>query len=145
MLQQKNIDHLVFLTTDVHAGLANVVRERTLSGDVAPSNAPATAPVNTPYQDFVIGPVGTTPFWEEIDEVTGQDGSGQLISNAFFKPPPPNGMGMACAQGGQNSFAQVTVRKNTFTIAYKDENGNVLLDSDGIHPLRPLRAHGLSR
>ena len=71
-LQNTNIDHLVFLTTDVHAGLANVVRERTLSGDVAPSNAPATAPVDTPYQDFVIGPVGTTPFWEEIDEVTGR-------------------------------------------------------------------------
>jgi phosphodiesterase/alkaline phosphatase D-like protein len=137
VLQNRNIDHLVFLTTDVHAGLANVVRERTLSGDVAPSNAPATAPVNTPYQDFVIGPVGTKPFWEEIDDVTGQDGSGQLISNAFFKPPPPNGMGMACAQGGENSFAQVTVTKNLFRIAYKDENGNVLLDSDESTPCGP--------
>ena len=102
-------------------------------------------PVDTPYQDFVIGPVGTTPFWEEIDEVTGQDGSGQLISNAFFKPPPPNGMGMACAQGGQNSFAQVTVTRDLLRIDYKDENGNVLLDSDGIHALRPVHAHGLRR
>ena len=136
-LQQKNIDHLVFLTTDVHAGLANVVRERTLSGDVAPSNAPATAPVDTPYQDFVIGPVGTKPFWEEIDDETGQDGSGELISNAFFKPPPPNGMGMACAQGGENSYAEVTVRQHSLRIDYKDEDGNILLDSDGATPCGP--------
>ncbi len=136
-LQSANIDHLVFLTTDVHAGLANVVRERTLSGDVAPSNAPATAPVNTPYQDFVIGPVGTTPFWEEIDEVTGTDGSGQLISNAFFKPPPPNGMGMACAQGGENSYAEVVVTRDKLRVFYKDEDGNTLLDSDGSTPCGP--------
>ena len=86
-LQNKNTDHLVFLTTDTHAGFANVVRERTLSGDSAPLNAPTTAPVDTPYQDFIIGPVGTKPFWEEIDDVTGSSGSGQAISNAFFKPP----------------------------------------------------------
>jgi hypothetical protein len=115
-----------------------VVRERTLNGDVAPSNAPATAPVNTPYQDFVIGPVGTKPFWEEIDDVTGEDGSGQLISNAFFKPPPPNGMGMACAQGDENSYAQVTVvTRNILRVAYKDEDGNILLDSDNSTPCGP--------
>jgi alkaline phosphatase D len=137
VLQKRHIDHLVFLTTDVHAGLANVVRERTLEGDVAPSNAPATAPVDTPYQDFVIGPVGTKPFWEEIDDVTGSDGSGQLVSNAFFKPPPPNGMGMACAQGGENSYGEVTVTRNTLRVAYKDEDGNTLLDSDNSTPCGP--------
>jgi alkaline phosphatase D len=137
VLQNANIDHLAFLTTDTHAGLANVVRERTLSGDSAPSNAPATTPSNTPYQDFVIGPVATKPFWQEIDDVTGQSGSGQLISNAFFKPPPPSGMGMACAQGGENSYAEVTVTSGTLTVAYKDENGNILLDSDNSTPCGP--------
>jgi phosphodiesterase/alkaline phosphatase D-like protein len=141
-LQNANIDHLVFLTTDTHAALANVVRYRTLQGDVAPANAPSTAPSNTPYQDFVIGPVATTPFWEEIDEVTGSNGSGQAISNAFFKPPatgasPPGGMGMKCAQGGQNSYAEVTVTGTTLRIDYKDENGNILLDSDGSTPCGP--------
>jgi alkaline phosphatase D len=136
-LQNANVDHLVFLTTDTHAGLANVVRKRTLSGDSAPSNAPATTPSNTPYQDFVIGPVGTKPFWQEIDDVTGTSGSGQLISNAFFKPPPPNGMGMACAQGGENSYAEVTVTNGTLTVAYKDQNGNILLDSDNSTPCGP--------
>jgi phosphodiesterase/alkaline phosphatase D-like protein len=137
MLQSANVDNLVFLTTDTHAGFANVIRKRTLSGDVAPSNAPATAPVNSPYQDFVIGPVGTKPFWEEIDEATGDEGNGQLISNAFFKPPPPNGVGMACAQGGQNSYGEVKVTATTLRIDYKDENGDVLRDSDGSTPCGP--------
>jgi len=136
-LQNANIDHLAFLTTDTHAALANVVRYRTLAGDVAPSNAPSTAPSNTPYQDFVIGPVATKPFWEEIDDVTGTNGSGRAISNAFFKPPPPNGMGMKCAQGGQNSYAEVTVTGTTLRVDYKDENGNILLDSDGSTPCGP--------
>jgi phosphodiesterase/alkaline phosphatase D-like protein len=141
-LDNANVSRLVFLTTDVHAGLANVVRYRTLSGDVAPANAPATAPTDSPYQDFVIGPVGTTPFWQEIDEVTGTEGSGQLISNLFFKPAatgssPGGGMGMACAQGGMNSYAEVTVTGSTFKIAYKDENGDTLVDSDGTTPCGP--------
>jgi hypothetical protein len=114
-----------------------VVRYRTLENDVAPSNAPATAPSDTPYQDFVIGPVGTRPFWDEIDDATGGNGNGELISNFFFKPPPPDGMGMACAQGGANSYAEVTVKSGTLEIAYKDENGNTLLDSDGSTPCGP--------
>jgi len=136
-LQTANVNHLVFLTTDTHAGLANVVRYRTLQNDVAPSNAPTTVPSNTPYHDFVIGPVGTRPFWQEIDMATGGSGNGKLISNAFFKPPPPNGMGMACAQGGANSYAEVTVTGTSLRIAYKDENGNTLLDSDGSTPCGP--------
>jgi hypothetical protein len=100
------------------------------------------APSDTPYQDFVIGPVATTPFWQEIDEATGSTGSGQAISNAFFKPAatgssPGGGMGMACAQGGENSYAEVTVTASTLRIAYKDEDGNTLLDSDGSTPCGP--------
>jgi phosphodiesterase/alkaline phosphatase D-like protein len=142
-LQNANVSHLVFLTTDTHAGFANVIRYRTLTGDSAPANVPpAAAPSDSPYQDFVIGPVGTKPFWQEIDDTTGASGSGQLISSAFFKPPatgssPGGGMGMACAQGGENSYGQVTVKSDTLKIAYKDENGNTLKDVDGTTPCGP--------
>jgi phosphodiesterase/alkaline phosphatase D-like protein len=129
-LENSNVSHLVFLTTDTHAGFANVVRLRSLSGDVAPTNAPAS-PQDTPYQDFVIGPVGTKPFWQEIDDTTGTSGSGIALSNGFFKPPPPNGVGMECAQGGENSYAEVTVKSGQLKVAYKDQNGNILKDSDG--------------
>jgi alkaline phosphatase D len=137
-LSGANVDHLVFLTTDTHAALANVVRYRTLAGDSAPANVPAGAPpIDSPYQDFVIGPVATAPFWTEIDEATDVPGAGPLISNVFFKPPPPNGMGMACAQGGENSYAEVTVSDAQLRVEYKDENGDPLLDSNGTTPCGP--------
>jgi alkaline phosphatase D len=136
-LQSRNVDNLVFLSTDVHAALANVVRKRTLSGDVAPSNAPPTAPVNTPYRDFSVGPVATRQLWQQIDDTTGTEGNGQLVSNAFFKPDPPNGVGMDCAQGGENSYAVVTVTRDKFRLDYKDENGDILLDSNGTTPCGP--------
>jgi alkaline phosphatase D len=137
-LAAANVDHLVFLTTDTHGALANAVRYRTLGGDSAPSNVPTgTPPISTPYQDFVIGPVATAPFWTEINDTVDNPNAGPLVSNLFFKPPPPNGMGMACAQGGENSYAEVTVTSSQLTVAYKDEDGNTLLDSDGATPCGP--------
>jgi phosphodiesterase/alkaline phosphatase D-like protein len=136
-LEQRGVRNLVFLTTDTHANFANVVRYRTLNNDSAPSNAPAETPSDTPYQDFITGPVGTNPFWPEIDQVTGQPGSGQLLSNAFFKPPPPDGVGMFCAQGNVFSYAQVEVSSSAITIHYKDEQGNTVKDADGTTPCGP--------
>jgi alkaline phosphatase D len=142
-LQKASVSHLVFLTTDTHAAFANVVRYRTLTGDSVPANIPpAAAPSDTPYQDFIIGPVGTKNFFQEIDDTTGTAGSGNLIANAFFKPPatgssPGGGMGMACAQGGVNSYAEVTVKSGTLKIAYKDQNGNIVTDVDGSTPCGP--------
>jgi phosphodiesterase/alkaline phosphatase D-like protein len=131
-LQNANVDHLVFLTTDTHAAFQNVVRYRTLSGDVAPANASGMAtPSDSPYQDFIIGPVATRNFEGEIDDTTGQPGSGHAVSVAFFKPPPPDGTGMACANGNVNSYAEVTVTGSTLKVAYKDENGNTVKDVDG--------------
>jgi alkaline phosphatase D len=129
-LEQRGVGNLLFLTTDVHAGFANIVRQRTLNNDVAPSNAPA-GPTDTAYQDFTIGPVGTNPFWDEIDNITGNPGNGELISNLFFKPDPPNGVGMECAQGSVFSYAEVTVSRNQVMIEYKDQAGGQVLDVNG--------------
>jgi len=130
-LENANVQNLVFLTTDTHAAFANIVRLRTLDGDVAPSNAPATAPADTPYSDFIIGPVATNPFWGEIDETTGREGNGELLSKVFFDPPPQAGVGMACSQGGQNSYAEVTVKAGTLTVQYKKADGSPVVDTDG--------------
>ena len=81
--------------------------------------------------------MATTPFWQEIDEATGNDGNGKLLSQAFFKPQPPNGVGMACAQGGENSYSEVTVRRGSLRIEYRDENGNTIKDVDGTTPCGP--------
>jgi alkaline phosphatase D len=136
-LEDADVRNLVFLTTDTHAAFANIVRYRTLEDDVAPSNAPKEAPSDTRYDDFIIGPAATTPFWQETDEVIGVEGSGELLSNVFLKPPPPNGMGMACAQGNQPSYAQVTVTGQTLTVAYKKADGSNVVDTDGTTPCGP--------
>jgi len=136
-LEQAQVRNLVFLTTDTHAAFANDVRLRTLDGDVAPSNAPATAPTNSPYNEFIIGPVATRPFDQEIDNTTGRPGTGELVSSAFFKPPPPAGVGMACAQGNQDSYGEVTVRKGSLRIDYKKADGSTVVDTDGTTPCGP--------
>jgi phosphodiesterase/alkaline phosphatase D-like protein len=135
-LEAANVQNLVFLTTDTHAAFANVVRQRTLDGDVAPSNAPAN-PTDTPYNDFIIGPVATTPFWQEIGEATGSPSSGELLSRVFFKPPPQQGVGMLCAQGSQPSYAEVSVTGRSLTVAYKKADGSTVTDVDGTTPCGP--------
>jgi alkaline phosphatase D len=129
-LEQRGVGNLLFLTTDTHAAFANVVRKRTLSNDVAPTNAPGR-PTDTAYQDFVIGPVATNPAWDEVDDVVGSPGSGQLVSSAFLKPDPPGGMGMECAQGDVFSYAEVTVSKQQVEIEYKTETGEQVVDVNG--------------
>ena len=129
-LQERGIANVVFITTDTHADFANVIRERTIPGDSAPANAPAEAPVDTPYQDFVTGPVATANFWTEIDGVTGEPGSGELLSQLFFKTDPPDGPGMFCAQGDTDSYAEVTVTAARVRIAYKNASGGPVLDVD---------------
>jgi len=137
-LATANVQNLVFMTTDTHAALANVVRYRTLPNDSAPSNVPVgTPPLDTPYNDYVIGPVATKPFWQEINDTTGNPNAGPLVSSAFFKPAPPSGMGMFCAQGGANSYAEVTASATQLKIAYKDQNGHTLKDADGTTPCGP--------
>jgi alkaline phosphatase D len=139
-LEQRGVENVVFISTDTHAAFANVIRLRTLAGDVAPANAPAEAPADTAYSDFVAGPVATATFWTEIDEITSA-GSGQLLSQAFFKPAPPSGVGMRCAQGDTDSYAVVTVRSTRLRVAYRDAHGDPVRDVDdtrcGPYTLQP--------
>jgi phosphodiesterase/alkaline phosphatase D-like protein len=131
-LEEGGVRNVVFLTTDTHASFANVIRYRTLANDSAPANAPAgQPPLDTPYDDYIVGPVATNPFWPEIDEITGTPGSGRLISEAFFKPAPPNGVGMFCSQGNVDSYAEVEVSAAGVTISYKDQTGQTIQDVDG--------------
>jgi alkaline phosphatase D len=131
-IERRGIENVVFLSTDTHAAFANVIRKRTLPDDVAPPNAPAgEPPVDTQFHDFISGPVATNTRWALTDSTTGVEGSGRLVSELFFKPEPPNGVGMLCSQGGENNYAQVRVTRDAVTVAYKDENGDPILDVDG--------------
>ena len=109
---QQNVEN-VFLTTDTHANLINEVRFRTLG----------VTPERTGMWEVVTGPVATNTFAKEIDRFLAQPGSGTAIAALFFKPQPPNGLGMRCAAIDTYSYAQVTVTARTLTVARARCNG----------------------
>jgi alkaline phosphatase D len=118
---QANTQNVVFLTTDTHANLVNEVRYRTLG----------PAPESSGIWEAVTGPVATNTFAKEIDEFLGQQGAGTAIGALFFKPQPPNGMGMRCAALDTYSYAQVTVTRQRLTVTLKDAKGRPVREAVG--------------
>ena len=115
-----NVKNVIFLTTDVHANFVNDARLQTLEpGGV----------VNSGILDITTGPVATRSFSKEIDEATGTQGSGDAITKAFFKPAPPDGVGMTCASPDTFSYGQVDVTAKKLTIHLKDTNGKPVVDA----------------
>ena len=51
-------------------------------------------------------------------------GAGTAIGALFFKPAPPNGVGMRCAALDTYSYAEVTVSPRRLTVAMKDARGS---------------------
>ena len=119
---QANARNVVFLTTDTHANLVNEVRYRTLGG----------APEGTGIWEAVTGPVATNSFAKEIDGYLGQKGAGTAIGALFFKPPPPNGMGMRCAALDTFSYSEVSVTAKRLTVAMKDAKGRPVREATGV-------------
>jgi alkaline phosphatase D len=123
-----NVKNTVFLTTDTHANFINDARLKTLEEG---------GPVNTGIFDVVTGPVATKNFGAEIDDATGQPGSGKAVRDLFFKPQPPNGVGMQCAVIDKFSYGQVRVTRNRLTITLKDDRGRQLTETEG-NPCGPV-------
>jgi alkaline phosphatase D len=119
---QANVKNVIFLTTDTHANFVNEVRYSTLGG----------APEGSGIWEVVTGPVATNTFAKEIDGFLGTPGAGTAIGALFFKPPPPNGMGMRCAALDTYSYSQVTVTARTLTVAMKDARGRPVQEATGV-------------
>ena len=116
-----NVKNVVFLATDVHATLAVDARLKTFE---------AGGPLDSGILEVSTGPVATRNFSLEIGEATGNAGGGPALRSAFFKPAPPNGIGMLCANIDTFSYGEVTVTPKKLTIAPKDINGKALKDGD---------------
>jgi phosphodiesterase/alkaline phosphatase D-like protein len=119
---QANVRNVVFLTTDTHANFVNEIRYQSLGG----------APESSGIWEVVTGPVATNTFAKEIDRFLGSPGAGAAIGALFFKPPPPQGMGMRCAALDVYSYAQVTVTARTLTVALKDARGRPVREATGV-------------
>jgi hypothetical protein len=111
----------VFLSTDGLANLINEIRYRTLGGPIEGSG----------MWEAVTGPVATGTFAKEIDRLLHSPGAGAFIGSLLFKPPPPAGMGMACAALNVYSYAEVTVTSRTLTVAPKDAQGQPVREQTG--------------
>jgi phosphodiesterase/alkaline phosphatase D-like protein len=118
---QANVKNVVFLTTDTHGNLVNEVRFRTLGA----------APESAGMWEAVTGPVATNTFAKEVDRLLGAPGSGTAVASLFFKPAPPNGLGMRCAAIDTYSYAQVTVTARTLTVALRDAEGSPVREATG--------------
>jgi hypothetical protein len=75
--------------------------------------------------------VATKPYLQEINDGVSNPNLGLPVEQAFFRPQPPNGVGMACAQRDANSYVEVTVTSDRLKLDYRNENGGPLLDVDG--------------
>jgi alkaline phosphatase D len=121
------VKNVIFLTTDVHATLANDARFQTLESGGAK---------NSGIMDVTVGPVATANFGLEIDNATGGPGNGALVDAAFLTPPPPGGVGMQCSVIDQFSYGQVTVTGSQLTVTPKNIDGQP--QTDGARPCGPF-------
>jgi alkaline phosphatase D len=117
----QGVKNVVFLTTDMHASAVNEVRLRTLGGP----------PVGTGIWEVVTGPVATNTYSTSVDRLLGIAGGGTAVASLFFKPKPPNGVGMRCAALDVPSYAQVTVTSNRLTVASRDSRGRLVREKTG--------------
>jgi alkaline phosphatase D len=117
-----NVKNVVFLTADVHANLVNDVRLRTLEEG---------GPINSGILEVTSGPSGTDTFEDDLNDTTGNPGSGDLINAAFFTKPPPDGPGIQCSQLDAFSYGQVNVTSTRVTIALRDAQGRAVKGADG--------------
>ncbi len=124
----RTVKNVVVLTTDTHAHLIGEIRTETF----APGG-----PVGTGIWEVVTGPVATNTYAREIDSFLGAPGFGAVVTGAFFKPDPPRGLGLRCAQTDQYGYAQVTVTGTTLTVQPRTAAGSVVLDASGA-PCAPL-------
>ena len=122
------IRNVVVLTTDTHAHLVGEIRTETFGPG---------GPIGTGIWEVVTGPVATNTYANEIDEFLGSPGSGAVVTGALFKPQPPNGLGLRCAQTDTYGYAQVTVTGSTLTVQPKTSGGTTVRDATGV-PCAPL-------
>lgn len=118
----QGVPNVVVLTTDTHAHLIGEIRTSTLEGP---------EPVGTGVWEVVTGPVATNTYAKEIDGFLGAPGAGSLVNALFFKPPPPRGLGLACAATDQFGYAEVVVTAATLTVTPKTPAGTLVPEPTG--------------
>jgi len=84
-----------------------------ISGQPTSSGLVLQTVQNSGILDITNGPIATESYSGEIEGVTANESADALVQAAFFKPPPPGGVGMQCAATDQFSYAEVKVTADT--------------------------------
>jgi len=124
----RSVRNVVVLTTDMHAHVIGEIRTDTFA---------PVGPSGTGIWEVVTGPVATNTYAKEIDSFLGAPGFGAVVTGAFFKPAPPRGLGLECAQTDAYGYAQVTVTSTRLTVQPRTASGSVVIDATGT-PCAPL-------
>jgi alkaline phosphatase D len=125
----KKVDNAVFLTTDVHANMVNDARFNTLGGPGVKDSG---------ILDITTGPIATENFAGEINSAVGNPAAGALVTQLFFQPQPPSGVGMQCAATDQFSYAEVAVSSTRMTVDLLDDHDNRVKNTgDASQPAPP--------
>jgi alkaline phosphatase D len=118
---KNNVKNVLFISTDTHAVLVSDARIKTLEPG---------GPVDTGITDFVTGPVATRTWDTELAVATGNSNAGDSLRSVFYKPPPPDGIGMPCANLDVYSYTEVRVTSSAVTLTPKDLNGHRVQDKN---------------
>jgi alkaline phosphatase D len=119
----RTVKNVVWIATDHHGALVSPVRYSTFPEEGGTKD--------TGMMEFAAGPVATRNYAQEFDEATGGNGFGLLARDAFFKPAPPNGLGLPCAVVDKFNYGQITVTSSKLTVAYKGDDGKPLREKEG--------------
>ena len=122
---QRNVQDVVFLSTDAHGAFTNEVMLRTLE----PGGA-----VGTGIFETVAGPVAALSYSGALGSAFAARG----FATDLFKPPTPVGLGMSCAQPKVYSYADTAVTPDTLSITLKDDRGQPVTDLVTGAPCPPL-------
>ena len=122
----KGVKNVVWLSTDHHAVMVTDVRYSTF-----PSEGGLKS---TGMMEFLTGPVATRTYAKEFDEATGKPGTGQLAHDLFYKPKPPDGLGLLCANFDVYSYAQVTASSTSLKVSMRDLNNQPVKDGNTTCP-----------
>jgi phosphodiesterase/alkaline phosphatase D-like protein len=126
-----NVKNVVFLATDTHANLYNDARFSTFPEE--------GGTVDSGMTEMVTGPVATMTFTKEINGAAGRNDAGDLVTSAFFKQPPPDGVGMQCAATDVYSYTEVKITSKAVTLTPKDLNGKLVHEKgSGAPPCGPF-------
>ncbi len=117
---QKNV---VVLTTDIHG---------TLIGQITGSPFNRNSHASSGITEVATGPaaaekrsVAWDGYFREIPNASA------TLAKQLLLAPPPNGIGLSCANLSTFSYAQVAVTSDSLTVTAKDGSGSTVMSLDG--------------